>query len=62
MEIVEGIFGNLTLTNDFVRNNASGLGNGGCRLFFCVGLMEKHVLLTCDRATGPGAEVWGKVG
>ena len=31
-------------------------------MFFCIVLIEKLVILTCEWAIGPGPEVWGKVG
>ena len=35
-------------------------GDGGCRFVFCVGLMAKHVILTCEFPMTPGHGVWNK--
>ena len=37
------------------------LGNGGVSNVFCVGIMEKHVILTSEWAMIAGEGVWGRV-
>ena len=61
MEIVEDIFKMLLWLEVFFRSGAPARERRVSTCFFCVGLMEKHVILTSAFPIPPGHGVRGRV-